>query len=170
MFPWGVVLLLMGVLSFVLPAFGRQFILISLLGLAGPGAVGVGILFITVGGGMMFLASQIEKRDEAKERQLEEAGQESRVYATSAAIDAAREFDAKARQMSVETSVRLTMEARKAGKDMLNALRTAVPALYVARAIQLADAVARQREAGLSEEEAVRIVLSAYVAQGVLES
>lgn len=51
---WGVWLILLGVGSFILPMFGRQFILISIFG---PAAPVVSVLFI-VGGIVMLVVGR----------------------------------------------------------------------------------------------------------------
>ena len=49
MFSWGIVLMVVGGLSFVLPIFGRQFIIVSALGLTGIGSAMAGIVLFVIG-------------------------------------------------------------------------------------------------------------------------
>jgi hypothetical protein len=49
MFSWGVTLMVVGGLSFVLPIFGRQFIVVSALGLTGMGSAVAGIILFVIG-------------------------------------------------------------------------------------------------------------------------
>jgi len=48
-FIWGVTLMFVGALSFVLPLAGRQFVLVSALGLTGANSVLVGIVVFAIG-------------------------------------------------------------------------------------------------------------------------
>lgn len=47
---WGAVLIMFGLLSFVLPMFGRQFLLLTAFG----GGTGIGLILIVIGGVMVF--------------------------------------------------------------------------------------------------------------------
>ena len=49
MYMWGVILMAIGGLSFVLPLFGRQFLLVSTLGLTGTGSAVAGIVLFAIG-------------------------------------------------------------------------------------------------------------------------
>jgi hypothetical protein len=49
MYMWGVMLMIVGGLSFVLPLFGRQFLLVSALGLTGAAPILVGVTLFVVG-------------------------------------------------------------------------------------------------------------------------
>jgi hypothetical protein len=49
MYMWGVILMTVGGLSFVLPLFGRQFLLVSALGLTGAGAALIGVVLFAIG-------------------------------------------------------------------------------------------------------------------------
>ena len=49
MFSWGIVLMAIGGLSFLLPIFGRQFIIVSALGLTGMGSALAGIVLFVIG-------------------------------------------------------------------------------------------------------------------------
>lgn len=49
MFSWGVTLMVVGGLSFVLPIFGRQFIVVSALGLTGMDSAVAGIILFVIG-------------------------------------------------------------------------------------------------------------------------
>ena len=63
MLAWGAVLMLVGALSFVLPMFGRQFIVVSLLGLTGAGSAGAGLLFMAVGAYLFHLKGELAHLD-----------------------------------------------------------------------------------------------------------
>jgi hypothetical protein len=56
MFVWGLTLMAVGGLSFVLPMFGRQFILVSALGLTGAGSAAIGVVLFIVGFFLFFCA------------------------------------------------------------------------------------------------------------------
>lgn len=64
MFGWGITLMAVGGLSFILPIFGRQFIVVSALGLTGMGSAIAGIVLFAIGV-MLFNAA---KKEEASER------------------------------------------------------------------------------------------------------
>lgn len=49
MYMWGVTLMAIGALSFVLPLFGRQFLLVSALGLTGAGSALIGVVLFVIG-------------------------------------------------------------------------------------------------------------------------
>lgn len=49
MFSWGIVLMVVGGFSFILPIFGRQFIIVSALGLTGIGSAMAGIVLFVIG-------------------------------------------------------------------------------------------------------------------------
>lgn len=57
MFGWAVTLMIIGGASFILPLFGRQFVLVSLVGLTGMGAVLAGVLIFVIGV-VLFINSQ----------------------------------------------------------------------------------------------------------------
>src|SRR4030067_2739144 len=69
MLAWGAVLMLVGALSFVLPMFGRQFIVVSLLGLTGAGSAGAGLLFMAVGAYLFHLGKEQGKKEDSAHRQ-----------------------------------------------------------------------------------------------------
>lgn len=58
MFGWGIGFIAIGVLSFVIPMLGRQFILVTLLGLTGIGSAVAGLLFIGLGIALISIASK----------------------------------------------------------------------------------------------------------------
>src|SRR5690606_13554285 len=64
-FGWGITLMAVGGLSFVLPIFGRQFIVVSALGLSGMGSAMAGIVLFAIGV-MLFNAA---KKEEEAERE-----------------------------------------------------------------------------------------------------
>lgn len=49
MFMWSVTLMIVGGLSFVLPLLGRQFVLVSALGLTGAGSTAIGLVLFVIG-------------------------------------------------------------------------------------------------------------------------
>jgi len=49
MYSWGITLMIVGALSFILPILGRQFIVVSALGLTGMGSALAGIVLFGVG-------------------------------------------------------------------------------------------------------------------------
>lgn len=49
MYTWGVILMITGGLSFILPVFGRQFLVVSALGLTGTGPTAIGLVLFVVG-------------------------------------------------------------------------------------------------------------------------
>jgi len=57
MYGWGLTLMIVGGLSFILPMFGRQFVLVTALGLTGAGAFLSGILLFIIGL-VIFITSQ----------------------------------------------------------------------------------------------------------------
>lgn len=57
MYGWGLSLMIVGGLSFILPIFGRQFVLVTALGLTGVGSFALGILLFFVGF-VLFVSSQ----------------------------------------------------------------------------------------------------------------
>lgn len=57
MFAWGLTLAAVGFLSFVLPLFGRQFIVVSAIGLSGAGSIGTGLLLLAIGVALMWWAN-----------------------------------------------------------------------------------------------------------------
>lgn len=63
MFGWGITLMAVGGLSFVLPIFGRQFIVVSALGLTGMGSAMAGIVLFAIGV-MLFNAAKKEEETE----------------------------------------------------------------------------------------------------------
>lgn len=69
MMAWGVVLMIIGALSFVLPMMGRQFIVVSLLGFTGMGSAVAGIVLIGIGGFLFHLAREEEKKQDEAHRQ-----------------------------------------------------------------------------------------------------
>lgn len=64
MYSWGLVLMVVGGLSFVLPIFGRQFIIVAALGLTGMGSAVAGIVLFAVG----LMLFNTAKRNEIAER------------------------------------------------------------------------------------------------------
>lgn len=50
---WGWRLIIIGALSFLIPIFDRQFIIVTLLGLSGMGAFFAGLFFISTGTGLL---------------------------------------------------------------------------------------------------------------------
>jgi len=64
MFNWGVVLMVVGGLSFVLPIFGRQFVIVSALGLTGANSAVVGIVLFVIGF-MLFNTSNRSRESES---------------------------------------------------------------------------------------------------------
>jgi hypothetical protein len=60
MFSWGLLLMVIGSLSFVLPIFGRQFIVVSALGLTGMGSAMAGIVLFVIG---ILLFNAARKKD-----------------------------------------------------------------------------------------------------------
>lgn len=63
MFGWGITLMAVGGLSFVLPIFGRQFIVVSALGLTGMGSAMAGIVLFAIG---VMLFNAAKKGEEAE--------------------------------------------------------------------------------------------------------
>jgi hypothetical protein len=79
MLGWGISLMVVGALSFALPLMGRQFLLVSLVGLTGIGSVVAGLvlfivgvmLFFAGGGGRFFGSSEltvVDPRDKKPDR------------------------------------------------------------------------------------------------------
>ena len=63
MITWGIGLMVVGGLSFVLPLFGRQFILVSALGLTGIGPFLGGIVLFGIGVALFVNARRPETTD-----------------------------------------------------------------------------------------------------------
>lgn len=61
MLGWGIALMVVGVFSFILPFFGKQFALVTLLGLTGMGGVVAGMIFFIVGCALFSKAIKKEK-------------------------------------------------------------------------------------------------------------
>lgn len=68
MLGWGLALLLIGVLSFLLPLFGRQFILVSLLGFTGMGSSVAGLVFMGVGIFLINASMKAGRQESSKAR------------------------------------------------------------------------------------------------------
>lgn len=66
---WGITLMVMGALSLVLPLFGRQFLLVSALGLSGVGPAAVGIVLLIIGW-LIFAGSKVPVVHAGSRRQL----------------------------------------------------------------------------------------------------
>lgn len=62
MYQWGAILIAIGALSFLLPLFGRQFILVSLLGVSGVGSAAAGFLLVVVGVFLLATAKRGERK------------------------------------------------------------------------------------------------------------
>ena len=60
---WGISLIAIGGLSFLLPLLGRQFILVSLVGLTGTGSVFAGLILICIGGLLLYIGKKQEETD-----------------------------------------------------------------------------------------------------------
>jgi TPR repeat protein len=60
MLGWGFAFIALGVLSFVIPIFGRQFILVTLLGLSGMGSAVAGMVFLALGAALAYTALRRE--------------------------------------------------------------------------------------------------------------
>lgn len=67
MFSWGIVLMAIGGLSFLLPIFGRQFIIVSALGLTGMGSALAGIVLFVIGL-VLFNAARKQESEEKSSR------------------------------------------------------------------------------------------------------
>lgn len=72
MFGWGIALMAVGGLSFVLPMFGRQFILISEVGLTGVGSAFAGIVVFLAGLALFIAAGKKKKSNPAEFNQFGE--------------------------------------------------------------------------------------------------
>jgi len=68
MFGVGVVLMIVGGLSFVLPLFGRQFMLVSAISSESGGSGTAGLILLGVGFVLCFLGSNTAKKIETKEQ------------------------------------------------------------------------------------------------------
>ncbi len=67
----GLALVLIGALSFLLPLFGRQFILVKILGLTGMGSSIAGLVFIGVGIILIKVAIKTGSQESAKAHQTQ---------------------------------------------------------------------------------------------------
>jgi len=72
MFGWGIALMAIGGLSFLLPIFGRQFILVSAVGLTGVGSAFAGIVVFFVGLALFIAAGKKKQSDPAEFNQFGE--------------------------------------------------------------------------------------------------
>ncbi len=72
MLGWGYLLFIIGALSFVLPLFGRQFVLVKALGFTGASSVLIGLIFMGAGAFLFYLGKQQEKREDALLKKLQE--------------------------------------------------------------------------------------------------
>lgn len=64
MLSWGIVLMLFGVFSLVLPLVGQQFILVSKLGIPASGS----LLILAVGALLFYLGNEIEKKKRKEQK------------------------------------------------------------------------------------------------------
>jgi hypothetical protein len=68
MLAWGVTLLIVGLLSFFLPIFGKQFLLVTLLGFSGMAESVTGLLFAVVGALLVKSWFDLENEESRKRR------------------------------------------------------------------------------------------------------
>lgn len=61
MLGWGITLMAVGFLSFILPIFGRQFAIVTLFGLTGAGSAVAGVIFFAIGLVLFLQAIKKEK-------------------------------------------------------------------------------------------------------------
>lgn len=84
MFGWGIAFMVIGGLSFVLPMFGRQFILVSAIGLTGVGSAFAGIILFLAGIALFVAAGKVQRSESADVNRFGERPRQP-MNATSAA-------------------------------------------------------------------------------------
>jgi len=101
MLGWGFVLIFLGGLSFLLPLFGRQFVLVTLLGLSGMGSSIVGIVLIGIG---IVLVSTALKRN------VMPTSSSTTSRTNAASSDTARPHNSHTEKLAMETRREIAAE------------------------------------------------------------
>ena len=164
MLGWGIALMVIGALSFVLPLFGRQFIVVNLLGLTGMGSAIAGIILFIIG---VLLFNKARKKERTEELSLRrdalEQAQTAQIANQVALQERVAEMELKARSVDPEETISHVKEHLAAGVQFPEALRRAIPGIFLAHVAVLSNKVKVLKTSGVSEEEALRAVLKEYL-------
>jgi len=164
MLGWGIALMVIGALSFILPLFGRQFIVVSLLGLTGMGSAVAGIVLFIVGVVLFNKAREKERTEDlSSRREVLEQVLTAQIANQVALQERIAEMEVKARSVDLEETINRVKEHLATGVQFPEALRRAIPGIFLAHVAVLSSKVDVLKASGSSEDEALRAVLKDYL-------
>ena len=165
MLGWGIALMIIGGLSFILPMFGRQFALVHLIGLSGMGSAVAGLVLIVIGVVLFNKARAQEKQQQAElfthvQRQAAERQAETQQELQTRIAG----MEAKARSVDLEETLVRIKQHVSSGLQLPEAIRQAIPGIMLVHVAALSSEVNGLKATGVPEEDALRAALKRFLA------
>jgi hypothetical protein len=170
MWAGGRALLVVGGLSFVLPIFDRQFILVTLLGLTGAGSAAVGLILMAIGIVLLNKGRAHEREQELamrahfQRRAAEAEAERQTELANHAEFQAwLREKNAKARTVDPDHAFTEIINLRSSGVQLPQAIGQAIPEISPVHVADVCAEIKHLQSLGTAEDEAIRAAVKNYL-------